>query len=49
MLLACSTLMLFIAFALVGTGVWGSAAIAYALLGVVLMAAVLLPAPWRRY
>jgi hypothetical protein len=49
MLLACSMLMLFIAFALVGTGVWSSAAIAYALLGLGLMAAVLLPVPWRRY
>ena len=45
MFLACSTLMLVIAFALVGTGVWGSAAIAYALLSVALMAAMLLPVP----
>lgn len=48
MLLACSTLMLFIVFALVGTGVWGSGAIAYALLGVGMLAAMMLPLPGHR-
>ncbi|WP_404380341.1 DUF2892 domain-containing protein [Knoellia locipacati] len=48
MLLACSTLMLFIVSAFVGTGVWGAGAIAYALLGVAMMAAMMLPMPGHR-
>lgn len=47
-LLAVSTLMLFVVLALAGTGVWGLGAIVYGLLAVAVMAVVMLPLSGNR-